>query len=692
MPVAAYSMEDRSWSELAVTGESPGPRRGHTALYDAAGDRVVLFGGTDNRAYRSDCWQLSLDGMPRWSRLGTTGDPAPRAAHVAVLDSAGRRMLVMGGADAVRRMNDVWALDLEGPAAWSRLTVGGAAPTARHSHSAVFDAKTRSVLVFGGYDMVLKNDAWVLQLEPAPRWRPLLPNGEVPEPRKDHLAVLDPGGRMIVIGGDQASGSLDAWALIPGEEPRWSRIAAGDSLQPPRRSAAGAFVPQWNAVAVHGGWKVNSRRELWTLRLDAPERWAIEPPARLPPDHGEVYSLHDPVRQRPIFLFANAGTFPDVYEPWTVSDDLNDWTSLMAPIPPRVFRHSSSIVFDPVHDRLVSTFGSYVDGSGWRTTNLVWTLPMDRPSGWTEVTPEGTAPPGRSHAATVYDPVGRRMLLFGGWDYDAPNYPGDLWALSLRDTLRWQLLRPVGPAPPPMSGGEAAYDPVGHRMLVFGGSTPSGLGGVLMLDSVWSLSLGDTLRWEELAIEGPRPRARWGHRVVWDSARNRLILHGGRYDWGIGVLPEVWALEFNDRPRWRQLKIEGRDRGVDRAGLAYDARNDRLVVVAEGTVYRALNFAPHPPPAPPASVSLLSLIGPNPARGSVDLRVDLASAGEIVVDVFDVGGRRVRRVVGQSLGAGAHTLSWNGLDGTGHPVSAGLYFVQARASHQSQTRRVILLR
>ncbi|MBP7934694.1 MAG: hypothetical protein KA354_08620 [Phycisphaerae bacterium] len=40
-----WVLENGVWRELATTGDRPGPRRGAAAVYDAAGDRVILFGG-----------------------------------------------------------------------------------------------------------------------------------------------------------------------------------------------------------------------------------------------------------------------------------------------------------------------------------------------------------------------------------------------------------------------------------------------------------------------------------------------------------------------------------------------------------------------------------------------------------------------------------------------------------------------
>ncbi len=698
MPVAVLSVEDRSWSELVTTGESPGPRRGHSVVYDEVGDRVILFGGWNLRTFLSECWVLSLDGVPRWSRLETIGSPPPRSAHAAVFDSAARRMLVIGGADAMRRMNDVWALDLGGTPTWSQMTVAGLPPTARHSHSATFDPLNRQVLVFGGHDGALANDLWSLALGSTPAWS-FVPTGvEVPAPRKDHVGLFDDiGRRMIVIGGEQSSGVFDSWDLPVDQEPRWRRIADGDSLHPARRSAAAVLARELNSVVLHGGWNVNARREHWTLQLEPAARWTIQPPAQLPPDGSEITALYDSPRQRPIVVFAPVGGAPRVYEPWTVPPDLKSWAPLPVIGEPPIPRFGSSVILDPLHDRLISTMGHYHADYEWRTTNRVWTLALDRPSGWVEATPEGDPPLTRAHAASVYDPVGQRLLLFGGWRHEAPlyvdEYFNEIWALSLGDTLRWELLTPEGVRPPRMAAAEAVYDPISRRMLVYGGAAPVNQYGLQLLEVVWALSLGDTLHWEELVIEGPRPRGRWGHRLAWESARDRVILHGGRYDYGSPRLPEVWALEFGDSTRWRELSIVGPPISLDWPGVTYDPIHDRMLVFGTGNTVRAMEFTrEEPPPAPQPGPDLLTLIGPNPAHGSVDCLLALSRPGETFLDAFDVGGRRIRRIIGRTFAAGIHPLTWDARDDRGQALPAGLYFVHARTSSTSQTRRVVILR
>jgi hypothetical protein len=78
---------------------------------------------------------------------------------------------------------------------------------------------------------------------------------------------------------------------------------------------------------------------------------------------------------------------------------------------------------------------------------------------------------------------------------------------------------------------------------------------------------------------------------------------------------------------------------------------------------------------------------PNPFRESVTLR-PAASAGSAIDEaaVFDVAGRRVRE-----LSSAGTFVTWDGRDGIGRAVPAGLYFVRARTGGRTETLRLVKL-
>jgi len=82
--------------------------------------------------------------------------------------------------------------------------------------------------------------------------------------------------------------------------------------------------------------------------------------------------------------------------------------------------------------------------------------------------------------------------------------------------------------------------------------------------------------------------------------------------------------------------------------------------------------------APPAA-TLLYAPFPNPIAGRATVRFDVARAGDVALEVFDLSGRRASTLLRGALEPGRYSVQWNGLGEDGVPVRAGLYFVRLKA-------------
>jgi len=83
---------------------------------------------------------------------------------------------------------------------------------------------------------------------------------------------------------------------------------------------------------------------------------------------------------------------------------------------------------------------------------------------------------------------------------------------------------------------------------------------------------------------------------------------------------------------------------------------------------------------------------PNPFNPTTTIEFSLPKAAHVVLEVFDVNGRLVKRLADGFLKAGTYRVQWNATNGQGVPVSSGLYFYRLRAPGKVQFRKMMLLR
>ncbi|HEY3742649.1 MAG TPA: hypothetical protein VGL53_22530, partial [Bryobacteraceae bacterium] len=220
------------WIQLAPTG-GPLSRAEHTAIYDSVTNRMTIFGGCSGSpgncgaALSNSVWTLinanGLGGTPQWVQLSPTGTlPAPRTLHSAAYDSASKRMMVFGG--GLGYLNDTWVLTSAdgtgGTPQWIQLSPSGALPPGRNSHTAVYHADTNRMTIFSGASPTELNDLWVLNnangTNGTPSWTQILASGSPPLPREASAAIYDPAtNRMVAFGGLDAPNQLnDVWVLL----------------------------------------------------------------------------------------------------------------------------------------------------------------------------------------------------------------------------------------------------------------------------------------------------------------------------------------------------------------------------------------------------------------------------------------------------------------------------------------------
>lgn len=83
---------------------------------------------------------------------------------------------------------------------------------------------------------------------------------------------------------------------------------------------------------------------------------------------------------------------------------------------------------------------------------------------------------------------------------------------------------------------------------------------------------------------------------------------------------------------------------------------------------------------------------PNPFHPTTMLRYALPAVGEAQLDIYDVAGRRVRRLVDGNRTAGLHEVAWDGSDDRGHILPPGVYWAQLRAGGVTSNKRLVQIK
>jgi acid phosphatase type 7 len=93
-----------------------------------------------------------------------------------------------------------------------------------------------------------------------------------------------------------------------------------------------------------------------------------------------------------------------------------------------------------------------------------------------------------------------------------------------------------------------------------------------------------------------------------------------------------------------------------------------------------------------ASATRLMQCKPNPFNPSTEIAFSLARRGTVRLGIFDLRGRRVRRLLDAELAAGTHHRDWNGRNDAGSPLPSGLYLIRLEIAGEVRTEKALLLK
>ncbi len=654
-------------TRLPVRGSAPVSRDSPMFTYDSRRHRALVIGGTPRDtngvlSSRVDAFDVDAD-SGSWSGFDVTAAPLPVQRGTALYDSLTDQVIVLGGTDAGRNVGrqSIYSLDLANPTAWQAWTLADSMslPSDYPAAMRIFlDAGRRRILLASRPDdlIIVYGMASGAAAESAPR----------------SVAT--------------AADSTRAWSLDIDTRTGWTPISyAGPS--PGDFLGQMVYDPIRDRMSAYGR---DNRNELVELVLDGVSPWTTVHYSDAVPTLADAEPYFEAGGRRMIIA---SGAYSQV---WTVQRGAYDaWHQLSYANRPRE-RDYAAVVYDSLNHKGFEFGGNLLDaelGDLWQ-----FTITDSDHVAWQRLFLDGDVPSPRWGAATILDPVRRRMILFGGY---AGRPLNDTWELTLDAPMHWRRLPDRGSPPPGRFLASAVYDSRRDAMIVYGGDfgaphTPQ------LTDDSWELSFADGDTWVPIVPIGRPPAPRSSHGAVYDPKRDRMIVF-----WGRGYYNgrfDCAELDLADGPTWQAYDPGGVVLpGASRFGVIYDpVREEALCIGGNGFSLNnylfpsiGVDFTGDPVQSPPALVGPpLAVLGfaPNPTRDVENVAFDLPTDATVRARIYSAAGRLVRDLGDRRFVAGRHILLWDGKDQAGGTPASGVYFARLSILGRDFSGKFVYLR
>lgn len=229
-------------------------------------------------------------------------------------------------------------------------------------------------------------------------------------------------------------------------------------------------------------------------------------------------------------------------------------------------RRDGEAIYDPVSKRIILFGGSGDSG----LLNDTWAFDPNSKT-WTKLATQGAAPSGRFGFDAVYDPVGHQLVIYSG---QGAGFFNDTWTLNLT-TLEWKDVSPASDTARPKRryGSAAIFDPPTRSLVQFAGFTSEA--GRFQDTQSFGLAANS---WTDWTPAGNKPQVRCLLTAAFDQAGRRMIIYGGQRS---GPLDDIWAFDLATR-QWANLTPTQRPAGRMWASSFVDKNNHFMIFGGSG--------------------------------------------------------------------------------------------------------------
>jgi hypothetical protein len=169
--------------------------------------------------------------------------------------------------------------------------------------------------------------------------------------------------------------------------------------------------------------------------------------------------------------------------------------------------------------------------------------------------------------------------------------------------------------------------------------------------------------------------------------------------WTLSELPENIEFFVMRSGETTEDFVELPNTGINRKGFSFIFRDDNTEpggtyqyrIEVQDSEDRRLLFETDLIFIPPLSLILYQNY-PNPFNPATTIKYYLQESCYVTLEIYDVSGKRVARLVDKEQAEGLHAIDWNGVDDHDKTVTTGMYLCVLTAGKQAISKKILLLK